>query len=121
MVESQLRRGGISVAPARQDTAGRCEVLGALIAGVGLRRSQAGPAGRGFHTTGADRNRVVADASGSGFGQQLPDDHFRLLVLAFAELVMPDTPLRVSEVQRGPVVIVEGKSRGIGPRPPDNR
>jgi hypothetical protein len=50
----------------------------------------------------------VADVTGSGFGQQLLDDHFRLLVFAFAEMVMPDMPLRVGEVQRGPVVVVEG-------------
>jgi hypothetical protein len=36
------------------------------------------------------------------------DDHLRLLVFAFPEVVMPDTPLRVGEVQGGPVVVVEG-------------
>ena len=44
----------------------------------------------------------------SRLGQQLLDDHFRLLVFAFAEVVVPDAPLRVGEVQGGPVVIVEG-------------
>jgi hypothetical protein len=42
-------------------------------------------------------------AGGSGFGQQLLDDHFRLAVFAFAEMVMADTALRVGEVQGGPV------------------
>jgi hypothetical protein len=41
-------------------------------------------------------------------GQQLLDHHFRLLVFAFAEVVMPYAPLRVGEVQGGPVVVVEG-------------
>jgi hypothetical protein len=36
-------------------------------------------------------------AGGSGLGQQLLDDHFRLLVFAFAEVVMPDVPLRVGD------------------------
>ena len=45
---------------------------------------------------------------GSGLGQQLLENHFRLLVLAFAEVVMPDAPLRVGEVQGRPVMVVEG-------------
>ena len=44
----------------------------------------------------------------SRLGQQLLDDHFRLLVFAFAEVMMPDAPLRVGEVQGGPVVVGEG-------------
>ena len=44
----------------------------------------------------------------SRLGQQLLDDHFRLLVFAFAEVVVPDAPQRVGEIQGGPVVIVEG-------------
>jgi hypothetical protein len=35
------------------------------------------------------------------------DNHFRLPVLAFAEVVMPDAPLRVGEVERRPVVVPE--------------
>jgi hypothetical protein len=36
-------------------------------------------------------------AGGSGLGQQLLDDHFRLLVFAFAEVVMPDQPSGVAK------------------------
>jgi hypothetical protein len=50
----------------------------------------------------------VTGISGSALGQQHLDDHLRLLVLALAEVVMPDTPLRVGEVEGGPVVVVEG-------------
>ena len=45
---------------------------------------------------------------GSRLGQQLLDDHFRLLVLAFAEVVVAQAPLGVGEVQGGPVVVGEG-------------
>jgi len=45
---------------------------------------------------------------GSVLGQQLLDDHFRLLVFAFAEVVVPDAALRVGEVQGRPVVVAEG-------------
>src|SRR6266498_2147786 len=46
-------------------------------------------------------------AGGSGLGQQLLDNHLRLLVFAFAEVVMPDQPAGVGEVDGRPVVIVE--------------
>jgi hypothetical protein len=43
----------------------------------------------------------VADVAGSGFGQQLLDDHFRLLVFAFTEMVMPDIPWAPAEYSAG--------------------
>jgi hypothetical protein len=46
-------------------------------------------------------------AAESGLGQQPLDDHFRLLVFAFADVVMPDPSLGVGEVERGPVVAGE--------------
>ena len=44
----------------------------------------------------------------TGADQQLLDDHFRLLVFAFAEVVVPDAPLRVGEAEGGPVLVDEG-------------
>ena len=46
-------------------------------------------------------------AAGSGLGEQSLDDHLRLLVFAFAEVVMPDASLGVGEVESGPVVVGE--------------
>src|SRR2546423_11946219 len=57
---------------------------------------------------GINGYRFVPGTAGSGVVKQLLDDHLRLLVLALAEVMMPDPPLRVGEVQRGPVVVVEG-------------
>src|SRR5207249_5448069 len=44
--------------------------------------------------------------------EELPDDHLRSLVVAFAETVMPDLTLRVDEVEGGPVVVGEGTPDG---------
>jgi hypothetical protein len=38
----------------------------------------------------------------------LLNDHFRLLVVALAELVMPNAALRVDEVKGRPIFVVEG-------------
>jgi hypothetical protein len=46
-------------------------------------------------------------AAGSGLGQQLLDNHFRLLIFALAEVVIPDLPPHVGEVQGRPVVVLE--------------
>ena len=43
-----------------------------------------------------------------GIEQELLDDHLGLGVLALAEVVVPDPPLRVGDVDRWPIVIVEG-------------
>ena len=50
----------------------------------------------------------MTGVGGSVLGQQLLDHHFRLLVFAFAEVVVPDAALRVGEVQGRPVVVGEG-------------
>jgi hypothetical protein len=57
---------------------------------------------------GVDRNQFITGVGGPGLGQQVLDNHFRLLVCALAEVVMPDMPLRVGEIKRGPVVVSEG-------------
>src|SRR5580698_10071905 len=44
----------------------------------------------------------------SRLGQQLLNDHFRLFVIALAELMMPDPPPRVGEVESRPVLVIEG-------------
>jgi hypothetical protein len=50
---------------------------------------------------------------GSGLGQQLLDHHLRLAVCTLAEVVMADTPLRVGEVEGGPVVVPEGQPHRV--------
>src|SRR5690348_16807469 len=93
--------------PARPHPTGRCETLGTLVAGVVLRRSQAGPVGRRLDAVAFGRDQVPPDV-GSALRQELLDDHLRLPVLSLAEVVMPDPPLRVPEVESRPEVVVEG-------------
>ncbi len=55
---------------------------------------------------------VVADIAArqvllAGFGQQLADHVLALAVLAFAEMVVADLALRIDEVMRRPVLVVE--------------
>src|ERR1035441_8339468 len=92
LVESQPSRGGIHVRPARDHSAGRREILGASVAGVvlrDLRLAQSAAASISWAWGEADSRLSPPDF---GLGQQLLDDHFRLPVFAFAEVVMPDTP-----------------------------
>ena len=56
------------------------------------------------------RTRPCSTSAPASRKQHL-EDHLGFLVLAFAEVVVPDPTLRVGEVQSRPVVVVE--------RPPD--
>src|SRR5262249_3753679 len=107
LIEPQPRGGSIPATRVQYRTTGRGKVLGTLIAEVVLGRPQAAPIGGSFNTTGIDRNQFVIDALDSGFGQQLLNNHFRLFVVALAELMMSNLPLRIDEIQRRPIVVVE--------------
>src|SRR5439155_26409271 len=54
-----------------------------------------------------DLNGIVAHAGISGFAQQLLNDRFRALVLAFPELVMADLAVRIDDIDGRPIVIGE--------------
>src|SRR6266436_5728913 len=49
----------------------------------------------------------MTDAAGSGLGQQLLNDSFRLFVFTFAELMMPDAPLRIDDIEGRPILVPE--------------
>src|SRR5580658_358188 len=44
----------------------------------------------------------------SGLGEQLSKDCFRLLVITFAKLMMPNMPARIDKVERWPIFVIEG-------------
>ena len=71
------------------------------------------PVGSRFETTRIDRHGIIADAAGSRLGQQALNDHFRLLVGALAEMVVPHASLRVDEIKRRPIIVVEGPPNRI--------
>src|SRR5207237_508279 len=65
-------------------------------------------AGLSLETVGSDGHQAVTDAVASALAQQPLDDPFALFVLALAELVVPDSSLRVGEVRGRPVPVCEG-------------
>ena len=94
------------------DTFGRGEADGAPVADVAFRRSEAGPVGGGLDTFGRDAHEALFDV-GTGLPQEHLEDHLGLLVVAFAEVVVPDATLGIDEVQGGPVVVVERLPDGV--------
>src|SRR5215510_9622729 len=85
----------------------RCEVLGALVAHVVFARPQVAPIGCRFNAATIHYAWLAADLAGSGLCQQFVDDHFRLFVRALAEVMMPDTALRIEEIERRPILVAE--------------
>ena len=107
VVEPQPLGDSIDLMLVQHCATGRRKVLGALIADIVFRRLQVAPIGFGFGTSGNHRGQSMTDVFVSGFFEQLPDDPLGLFVAAFAELMMPDAPLRIDDVERRPIVIVE--------------
>src|SRR4051794_14921638 len=60
------------------------------------------PVRLGLHADPVDGDGLALDA------EQPLDDELRLLVASFAEVLVADDPVRVDEVERRPVVVVEG-------------
>src|ERR1700694_5816464 len=86
----------------------RNEVLCTRVAEIVFRGLQVGPIRLGFDTTGVDRSQLITDAAEPGLGQHLLDDSFRLFVSALTELMVSNPPLRIDDVERRPVMVVEG-------------
>ena len=66
-----------------------------------------------FEAAAVDLDRLTADALGSILGKQLPNDHFRLLVRALAEMMVARPPLGIDEIQCQPIIVVEAAPYGI--------
>ena len=85
-----------------QPPASRRLALAAPVAEIRLGRAQVVPVGLGLHAEPFDGDELALDA------EQTLDDALGLLVASFAEVLVADDALRVDEVQRRPVVVVEG-------------
>jgi hypothetical protein len=81
-----------------RDTVGRVEVLPLGVAEVGLGRAQVRPVGLRRESVGRDRDELVVDALARALAQQVPDHPLAFVVLALAEVVVPNPALRVCEV-----------------------
>ena len=74
----------------------------APVAEIRLGRAQVVPVGLRLHAEALDRDELALDA------EQALDHALRFLVASFAEVVVADDAVGVDEVERRPVVVVEG-------------
>ena len=82
-------------------------MLRLLITQIVFLRPQVVPIGGCFNATGVDRDKLMTDAFVPGFREQLLNNPLRLFVPTLAELMMSDPPLRIDDVKRRPIVIIE--------------
>jgi len=78
-----------------------------LVAEVGLGRRKVRPIRLSLETAGSDGNQSVTDSLDPSLAQQPLNDRFALFVATLAELVVPDSSLRIGDVHGGPVVVAE--------------
>src|SRR5712691_6109606 len=92
-----------------QPLASRCfvQVAGADRSEIVFRRTQVAPIGGGLWTGGIDLDQSLRKGILSGCRQELPDDHFRPLVVTLAESMVTNTTLHVGEIEGGPVIVDE--------------
>src|SRR5437773_12043221 len=107
LIELQRRRRSIGSALADERAARRCKALRLLTAEIILLRSQIVPVRGNFRPAWIDLHGIVAHSGISGFAQELLNDRLRALVLALAELVMPDLAVRIDDIHGGPITIAE--------------
>src|SRR5215813_5649577 len=107
MIESQMHRGSINARFAQNRATRRRKVLGALITNVVLRGPQASPVSSSFKTMTVNGDQLLADAGGASLGEQSLNEPFRLVVVAFPEVVMSQTTLRVDKVESWPILVLE--------------
>src|ERR1700736_421179 len=108
MIEPQPRGGNIGMPFVPYGAVARNEVLGTLVAHVILRGFEVGPIGRSFRANRMHRYQSMIDVALTAFGQQLLNNPFRLFVIALAEFMMSNIPLRVYEIECGPIIVSEG-------------
>ncbi len=90
---------------------GRGEVFGASVADIGLRRAHGAVVGGALHALAFHGAGDGRQSLGTRLGEQLPQGGLGLVIVSFAEMVAANATLRVDEVVRRPVFVVE--------RPPD--
>jgi hypothetical protein len=102
VVQRQVRRQVVGAALVERGAVRGREVLAPPVADVRLGRAQVVPVGLRLHPDPLDVDEWAIHP------EQPLDDPLGLLVPALAEVVVADDALRVDEVERRPVVVVEG-------------
>src|SRR5262245_40194378 len=109
LIERQTRGRRIDVPAIQVGAAPRSEVLRSVVADVSFRRLQVGPISCGFDALGIDRHKfTLTKASDRRFGEQPLNDGLRPLIFALAELMLPNPPAHIDEVESRPVLVIEG-------------
>src|ERR1700722_6647129 len=98
MIEPQAPGADIDVRLVSYRSVPRNEILSALIADIGLRGPQTAQIRRHFRPAGIHRNQVTIGGAASSLGQELLNYSFRAFILAFAKLVVPNTPSCINEI-----------------------
>src|SRR5712691_8389241 len=86
---------------------GFVQVAGAVRSEIVFGRTQVAPIGGGLWTGGIDLDQSLRKGIPPSVGQELPDDHFRPLVVTLAESMVTNTTLHVGEIEGGPVIVGE--------------
>src|SRR5262249_26117323 len=107
LVEPQVLGHDVLARLVEPRTTRRREVLRLLVPEVRLGRPQARPVRLHLETFVGNGDRFARHLVRSRLPQQLLDDALALLVAALAEVVVPDPPLRVRDVDGGPIVVGE--------------
>jgi hypothetical protein len=107
VVQPEIRRQGVGVPLISFSSFGRCEVVGARVAEIGLGRPEIRPVGCRFRTDPLDGHELCADVVFPRLRKELLNDLLGFFVSAFAELTMTNFALRVDEVERRPILVVE--------------
>src|ERR1700733_11983688 len=106
VIESKGRRR-VAVAFVFDDAAGRSEIVGAVVTDIGLRRFDLAAIGGGFRAIRRHRDEIGGEGAVARFGEELLDNPLGLVILAFAEMVVAHAALRIDEIVRRPVFVVE--------------
>src|SRR5215472_7442274 len=108
MVELQSSRRGVALGLVQRQAVGSVEVRCLFVSGIRLGRPQVCPIGARRRAGRIDNSQSFGQRVNSRVGQELPDDHFRSLVVTLAEAMVPNPTLGVDEVKSGPVMVGEG-------------
>jgi len=107
LVRSKLGRRLVDLRAISDDPARRRKTARTFVAQIALVRQRRRGARCRFDTLPLGRHEARRNLRPARLGQQLLDHLLRLVVLVLAELVVADAPLRVDEIERGPVLVVE--------------
>ena len=86
---------------------GRGEIPGLAISDICFGRSLICPIRSSLDSSGGYASRVRGEASCSVFLQEFLDDALHVAIIAFPEMVVPNSSFRVDEILGGPSLVIK--------------